>query len=359
MYKIPKIRRTKTGLYYIQGHFTVDGKTFRPTFSSYSKADCIEKYKDGVDYYRKLKTAPKKTTVREAIEKYIEISETLSPTTLSNYEHILKTGFQDIMDVSVDDLTDAALQAAINREAKRASRKNPGHAISPKTVKNEASLLCAALGTICGKQYRYKLPRIQKTLKRLPEPEDVLAMIRGTDIELPCLLAFWLSFRRSEVLGLMCSSVRDGYIYIDQVMVYVDGRNVTKEEAKTPDSKRKRLLPGYLSTLIENTPQMQNYRATGVDAPLISNTPASLYHRFKRIATAAGYPDMTFHDLRHLFASTGAAEGILPLYLARMGGWASTSVMESVYQQTFDKKMRAAEEDLNAAFEKMLDVSGR
>lgn len=354
MIKIPKIHRTKTGLYYIQGHFTIDGQTFRPSYSSYNKAECIEKYKDGAEYYRKLKQAPRRLTVRQAIEKYIKLSETLSPSTLSNYEHLLKTAFADIMDLDAEALDDATLQAAINREAKRPSSRRPGCAISAKTVKNETGLLTAALGTICGKQYRYKLPRIQRSFKKLPEPEEAVAMIRGTSIELPCLLAMWLSFRRSEVLGLKCSSVRDGYIYIDQVTVYIDGQHITKQDAKTPDSKRKRLLPGYLAELIEKTPQMQEYRATGTDAPLVDITAAALYHRFKDIATAAGFPELTFHDLRHLFASSGAVAGIMPLYLAKMGGWSTPAVMESVYQQTFDSKMRQAEEQLNAHFEKMI-----
>ena len=357
MIKIPKIHKTKTGRYYIQGHFTVNGVLYRPSFSSYNKAECIEMYKDGAEYYRKLKQAPKRTTVREAIDKYIKLSETLSPSTLSNYEHLVKTAFQDIMDMDVEELDDAALQAAINREAKRPSVKRPGHAISAKTVKNETGLLTAALGTICGKQYRVKLPRVQRTLKRLPDPEQALELVRGSSIELPCLLALWLSFRRSEVLGLRCSSVRDGYIYIDQVVVYVDGKHVAKPDAKTAQSKRKRLLPGYLVELIEKTPQWQRYAATGEDAPLIDITSAALYHRFKALATAAGYPDMTYHDLRHLFASTGAAAGILPLYLARMGGWSGTAVMESVYQQTFDSHMIKAEQQLNKYFEDMLPRS--
>lgn len=355
MPKTPKIRKTNAGLYYIQGHFTVNGEVFRPTFSAYSKAECIDKYKDGAEYYRKLKQAPRRLTVRQAIEKYIKLSETLSPSTLSNYEHMLKTAFTDIMDVDVEEIDDAALQAAINREAKRPSRKHPGRAISAKTVKNEAGLLSAALGTICGKQYRYKLPRIQREFKKLPEPEEAVAMVRGTEIELPCLLAMWLSFRRSEVLGLRCSSVRDGYIFIDQVVVYVDGQHIAKEDAKTAESKRKRLLPGYLVNLIEKTPQMQQYRATGADAPLVDITSAALYHRFKALATAAGFPAMTFHDLRHLFASSGAVAGIVPLYLAKMGGWSTPAVMEAVYQQTFDSKMRQAEEQLNAHFERMIN----
>ena len=162
-------------------------------------------------------------TVSEAIEKYIELSEVLSPTTIHNYRRMAAQGFQDIMDIKVSKMDNEAMQAAINREAKRIFKSKR---ISAKTVKNEYGLLSSALKTVCGKSFDVKTPTLQRKVKEYPQPQAVLDAIIGSSVELPCLLAMWLSFSLSEIRGLMCSSIKGDYIYIDQVKVNVDGVDI-------------------------------------------------------------------------------------------------------------------------------------
>ena len=70
-----------------------------------------------------LPEAPKKkATLGELIDRYIESSETLSPTTLAGYRKIRRTMFQELMDLDVEDLTDERLQRAINAEMRRHRR---------------------------------------------------------------------------------------------------------------------------------------------------------------------------------------------------------------------------------------------
>ena len=53
-------------------------------------------------------------------------------------------------------------------------------------------------------------------MNELPTAEQVIRMIRGTEIELPCLLAMWLSLRMSEVRGLQFGDIKDGVLTIQR-----------------------------------------------------------------------------------------------------------------------------------------------
>ena len=72
-----------------------------------------------------------------------------------------------------------------------------------KTIKEGVHLVCAALKLYDIVQVlNVTYPARKPKLKELPTAEQVMNMIRGTDVELPCLLAMWLSLRMSEVRGL-------------------------------------------------------------------------------------------------------------------------------------------------------------
>lgn len=79
-----------------------------------------------------------------------------------------------------------------------------------------------------------ELPTVTPRLVELPPAKTVLNIIKGTDIELPVLLAAWLSFSMSEVRGLTKSkSISGNYITIHEVVVDINNKPVRKELAKT------------------------------------------------------------------------------------------------------------------------------
>lgn len=43
---------------------------------------------------------------------------------------------------------------------------------------------------------------------------------------------------------------------------------------------------------------------------------------------------ITFHQLRHLFATTASDLGVADEYIQKLGGWASNHVLKSVYTHT-------------------------
>lgn len=302
---------------------------------------------------KKSRRKPKlELTVGQAIDRYIELSQTLSPTTLQRYENMRKYGFPDLMEVKVSKLTDELIQFEINKESKRKSI-HTGKQISAKTVNNEWGLISSALKSICGLIFNVRLPKKQKKHKELPDPKTIIDIVRDTDIELPCLLAMWLSFSMSEIRGFKCSSVRNGQIYVDQVRVTVGGLPTEKENAKVETRKRIQSLPAHIMDLIESQENYKEYKRSGIDSYLVALNQNEIYNRFKKLTKAEGI-EMTFHDLRHMFASIMLTKLQIPEKVVQEeGGWSTPHIMKSVYSNTFSDSRKKADSIRDEFFESL------
>ncbi|MDD4564855.1 MAG: tyrosine-type recombinase/integrase [Eubacteriales bacterium] len=300
---------------------------------------------------RRKKADNRKLTVAETIEKYLTMRELLSPTTLEAYGKIKEYAFQNIMDATALDLDDESMQLAVNEEAKRITEK--GTLISPKTVANEYGLLSSAISAVHGIKFNVVLPTRPEKNKDLPEPQEVIQAIKGTWVELPCLLAIWLSFSMSEVRGIKCSSVKNGVLGMDRVIVDVDNKPVEKEAGKAKKRTRKHQLPAYVLSLIEEQETYKEYLKTGVDGYLIPLTRGQIYGRYKTLTEKAGV-DISFHDLRHLNASVMLALNVPEKYAMERGGWKTPHVMKKVYQHTFSSERKIVDERIDEYFNKIL-----
>ena len=231
-------------------------------------------------YLNNRREEPAEMTVGKAIDKYIESkSNILSPTTISGYKGIRKNNLQSLMDIKLTDITRQAVQQAINHDAV---------CLSPKSISNAYGLLSAALGVYAPDfNCKVTLPKKQKKIKELPKPEEVFNAIKGTEIELPCLLAMWLSLRMSEVRGLRKSDIQNGKIIIQNSVVTADGKRVEKSATKTYDSTRIEDLPQYISDLINKVETEYITELSG----------QAIYKRFVRLLDKNGLPHMTFHVL--------------------------------------------------------------
>ena len=328
-----------------------NGKRHYKSFTSEYKSDA-EYYAKKYQRERQVKeTLP--LTVGEAIDKYIELSPMLSPTTLARYRNVREHGFPDLMEMRVEDLTDNIVQTEINKEARRTNERT-GTVLAPKTVKNEYGVISSALNTVCNKRFNIRLPKVQNKPKELPPPEAVISLLKGSSIELPCLLSIWLSFSLSEIRGFKCSSVRDGYIYVDQVLVEVANEAVAKTDAKVDSRNRRQKIPKYIMDLIRRQESWVNYTATGEDGPLITLNRHQIYNRYKRIMEKAGY-DISFHDLRHMFASIMLTKLQIPEKVVQdEGGWSTPHVMKKVYSNTFSDSRKEADKIRDQYFKGLL-----
>lgn len=288
-------------------------------------------------------------TVGEAMQQYVEAKRNvLSPTTIRQYERYLENSFQSIRAIPVARLTSLDVQQAINAESVR-KRERGGSVVSAKSVKNEFGFLSAALKMARPEfALRVTLPKQVKTFRDLPEPAEVIKAVKGTDIELPALLAMWLSLTASEIRGIKVSSIRNGILTIDETIVQVDGQPVHKKAGKAYDRNRRLKIPKYIMDLIGKTDAWSN--GEGYIEP---RSGKALSSRFTRIMQKYGY-EMRFHDLRHIFASVGSRLNISQKVLQEMGGWSNPQTLTNVYQHTFESDRKKSENAIDRYFNDLL-----
>lgn len=277
-------------------------------------------------------------TVGEAIDKYIDNKENvLSPTTIAGYRMTRRNHLQGIMNLPLSEVTNAVVQAEINAYALK---------LSPKTLRNAHGLLSAALGVYLPDfALKTSLPAKEHKVLNLPTPEEVIRAIRGSEVELPCLLALWLSLRMSEVIGIRYKDIRGNILMIRNTKIKFGAETFVREQTKTYNSTRIHELPEALIQMI-GTGEPDEY-VVKLNAQKIRRT-------LQRLVKSSCDKDVTFHQLRHLNASVMVELGIPDKYAMERGGWSTDSTLKNVYQHTFDDKRKEIDRKINEYFEKLL-----
>ena len=282
-------------------------------------------------------------TVGKAIDNYIsEKSGTLSPSTIRGYKAVRRNYFQSLMNINISDLTQSDIQLAVGNDAIAGK--------SPKTIRNAHGLLAAVL-----EQYRpnfhlnTRLPQKKKYEVRIfteDEIKKVWQAAKGSDYELPILLASWLGLRMSEIRGIKYSDIKDGRIHIHTAVVRgPDGKSVEKG-TKTTSGDRWIKLPEEILTIINNrrevikSPDGSFHHKSEFICPWADIT---IYKNFRKICEKAGVEPCRFHDLRHFAASEALALGVPDKYSMQRMGHKTDNMLKTVYQHT----QRAKEDEFS------------
>ena len=335
-----KAKRNKNGTWTMRAYDYTDeeGKRHYKRFTKDTKAElelAVATWKNR----ERPKPGEKTLTVGDAVDRYIDMCQVLSPTTLRSYKVIRREAFPHLMNMLVCNLNEQQVQAAINTEALRTT---PHGRISPKTVSNEWGLISSSLWHICRVKYDVRLPKKHKKIKDYPDPAEVFEIIRGTNIELPCMLALWLSFTMSEVRGLKWEDISGDMITINRVMVDIGTLPTVKDTAKTEARIRRHRIPPYIKQLLDKADHSSEY--------IVPLTRSQLHGRFTRLCKKNGL-DLTFHDLRHLNASVMLALNVPEKYAMERGGWKTPNVMKSVYQHTFSRQRHMVDDQIDDYFD--------
>ncbi len=290
-------------------------------------------------------------TLRQAIDAHIDsLRATKSPKTVEGYEIIRDNAFPTIMEVSIAKLTNEMLQRAIDAETVRpsTSSRSKGKPISSKTLKNEWGLISTVLKKNApALTLDISIPEAISAVHELSRPEDIFAIVKGTEIELPVLLAMWLSFTMSEIKGLCKStSIKGEYLYIAEVEVNVKGQAIKKQIAKNSKRNRMHRIPPYIKELIDQVETDQ----------LVTLSSHAVYSRFVRLLKKHNMPHMTFHDLRHVNASVMSFLSIPTQYAMDRGGWSSDKVMKKTYMQIYNQERVAVDDKIDDYFSDALGI---
>ena len=360
--KLPTVRQLPSGSWFCQ--LRLDGQSISITEPTRERCEARAlAYKTGILTARKT---PQSITLGKACDQYIADREgVLKPSAIDGYYKIRNNYFQSVMGVKLSDLTAKRLSLAVQKERQRVSRR--GKPLAPKTIQNALMfILCVLNENKVDLDGEVTAPEVKKKLIRLPEPEQVIQAIVGSEIELPCLLACWLTLSMSEIRGLTKSqSIVGNQLYVVETLVRVRDhaaekarkeklgdaapktgiyKDVREEGGKEEDRPRALDIPPYIKNLID---QVEG----DILVPL---TIRQIERRFDKLQEAHGLRHMTFHQLRHMAASIMAMLGIQKEIAQERGGWKTPHTMNTVYTHVFDRPRAEADAKINALFEKQI-----
>lgn len=327
---------------------TVDGKRLSVTGSTKKEAE-YKAVEIASGHKRQLTVG---ITVGEAVRRYIDSRDAMrSPSTIAGYEKILRMDLGPIAEIPLKKFTPQIYQAFVNDLSRGITRR--GTARSPKTIYNICGLVSSALRyTDPSIRLDPALPEQRKRFVKLLDPARVNELVTGTDIELPVLLAMWLSLSMSEIRGLTVRSVSDGVLIVQGAVIDVQGEAIHKLSNKEYSRTRMLPLPSRIRALIERTDAWQ--RGSGYLVPM---TGQALYKRWIRMQQAAGIQEpMTFHQLRHLNASIMLALGIPDTYAMERGGWSTPDTLKRIYQHTIDSRRSSYDDRIDDYFRSLSDT---
>lgn len=282
-------------------------------------------------------------TFGDALTEYIESRETiLSPRTIMDYKRIRNKEIQGLMPVRIDDITQDMIQKLINEDAK---------VHSPKTVRNTHGIISAVL-----KKYRPSfalnttLPKAQKPDLYIPTDDDVkklIAYAKGTNMELPILLAAFGPMRRGEICALNTDNIDGNIVHVCQNMVRKETDHVEWiiKSPKTYTSDRFIQYPDFVAELWK-----------GKNGYITELNPNNITDRFNDMLKSAKIHHFRFHDLRHYCASIQHAMGIPDAYIMQRGGWASDNVLKNVYRHAMSDRQKEMNNKANNHFSKLYDT---
>lgn len=341
---MPKAKKLPSGNWRCRAysHQDPDGKHHYESFTASTKKEA-EYMAAEFMLDRKRRKDVRNWTLGEAIDEYINLKRSvLSPASIYRYETIRKRSFQSVMDVALSAITSDMLQQAVNDEMMRKPLNRSG-TVAPKTVQAEYGLIASVLRRFAPERvYSITLPKKARNIRDLPSPEAIYEAVKGTDIELPVLLAMWLSLTVSEIRGLTKSKSIDGeFLTVREVLVNIGGEDVRKEMAKEATRNRRLRLPDHLRDLISE-----------VDGDII--VPMSqkmILYNLRKQLKAHGIQPITFHDLRHISASVMAMLKIPDVYAQERGGWKTDHVMKAVYTEILSEGRRSADDIMDSFFD--------
>ena len=292
-----------------------------------------EALKKAAEYENGVREQREHMTVKQAIRNYIDDRKNLiAPTTLNNYEYILKKRFTTIQNIDIHDLTARDIQRAINADA-----EDVGYAI----IKTALAVLRSALavyGVKVESPTHYRLPQKPPPKGELPTAKQIREIVTGTNIELPVMLSMCCGgMRVSEVRGLQYRDITTDdkgqhFVCICRVRNFSNGHDVLQNRNKTADSTRTVPMPDDVYSLV-----MAQEHSADTDF-VVDVQYGTLKKRYKTLMSKHGY-NLKFHDLRKIFATTMRDIGVPLEVVEKMGGWSNSTVLRQVYIRTTKKQV--------------------
>ena len=320
-----KIEKLPSGSYRVRKMYK--GQTYAVTFDyKPTQKEAMQAMAAELD---KVKSGAKtKLDFSAAAEQYISIkSNVLSPTSITEYNSILKNLSDKFKSKRVNDISALDIQKEINIYSVGRS---------PKTVRNAHGFISAVLGMFRPElKISTTLPQKIKKEPYIPSDDDVkriLKDVEGSLYEIPVLLACY-GLRRSEICALTLDDIEGNIIHITKAKVQDQTGNWIIKTTKTTQSTRDVIIPDSIVEKINR----QGYIYKGY--------PSNISDYLSRTQEKLGIPHFSVHKLRHYFASKLSSMNIPEADIMKMGGLETDYVMKNVYRHAMKEKTRELQED--------------
>ena len=281
-----------------------------------------------------------------------EIEPCRADTTINGYDGIIRRHLVPALGrVRLDQLTPELINGYYQWLAEE---KN----LSPNTIRKHHILLHTALKSAF-RQGVIPVNPVQRATPPRPAAVEVsyytparlgllLQAVKGDPLEVPVRLACFLGLRRSEILGLRWRDVdlQSGQLSVRWVRTTV-GSRVVEKAPKTADSCRT-LSIAALDDLLEllralHARRIRERMPCGPDDFLLLGRDGRPLHPNLMSSALTSFihkhdlPHITFHGLRHTFASM-ANSARVPMYqISRAMGHSSPNITQRIYTHLFDE----------------------
>jgi integrase len=241
----------------------------------------------------------------------------LKPRTRSHYASLLRYQLAPWQDVPLRDITAPAVRrwhASLDpeRPTLRAHAYSLLRAILATAVEDEA-----IPANPCHIRGAGNSTRVHKVKPATLDELEALVAAMPPRYRVMTLLAAWCGLRFGELVELRRSdvNVRGAVLHIRRAVVRVDGQVIVGTPKSAAGVRDVAIPPHLMPLLREHLAQHATFGRNGLLFPAAQDptahlSPSALYRVYYPARSAAGRPDLRWHDLRHtgavLAASTGA-----------------------------------------------------
>ena len=282
-------------------------------------------------------------TVKKCIDDYITVkTPDLSPSTIRSYRNLQKKYYKGLENKDIKKLTNADVQKMLNelKVTTWTNKKGEKEKLSYKSRKNIYALFAAAIKFYAkdiefdvevkkdDKPDEITMEDYQNNIQeKLPSPDEVVLLFKAAYPWLQkCIaLAAFSGMRRGEIAALRYKDIVPGQnkLFIHTAYAMDENNKWVLKPPKTEGSIR----------FVNVPPQIIELLGTGdPEEFIIGYNPNTISKMFIKLRDNMGV-DVTFHQLRHFYASIGNVLHIPDTVLADFGGWEHNSpIIKGTYQ---------------------------
>ena len=290
--------------------------------------------------------------VSQLVEQWLKhVRDRVKRSTYRKYEGLCRNHIlPELGDVTLTLLSRAMIQTFTETLANRG--RIGGGALSTKTV-NDILIIMGLLFDFAEEEHQIVMPKItlmreeKKEVRVLSECEQsrlIDYLINEMDIyKFGTLLALYTGIRIGELCALLWEDITDSSVVINKTMQRLkseDGRTeVVVDSPKSESSKRVIPLPEFL------LPYMREFRKDGgyvLDGGKCGHSePRVMQQKFRKFAEEVGLEEVTFHTLRHTFATRCVEAGFDVKTLSEILGHADVKTTLNRYvHPSFELKQK-------------------